>query len=66
MAEVRNTYVKARTSIRPFWVRVWELGSGVLAGLRTMLPSANRKVLPGHGKGDAAIADCALLQRAAL
>ncbi len=50
MAEVRSAYVKARTSIRPFWMRVWWLGSGVLAGLRTMLPSANRKVLPGHGQ----------------
>jgi len=25
-------------------------GSGVVAGPRTMLPSANRKVLPGHGQ----------------
>lgn len=23
MAEVRNAYVKARTLIRPFWMRVW-------------------------------------------
>jgi hypothetical protein len=44
------TYVKARASIRPFWMRVWSLGSGVLAGLRMMLASAYRKVLPGLGQ----------------
>jgi hypothetical protein len=33
--------------------------------LRTMLPSANRKGAAGPWAGDAAVADCALLQRAA-
>jgi hypothetical protein len=50
MAEVRNDCVKARTSMRPSWMRVWEQGCGVLAGPRAMVPSANRKVLRATGR----------------
>ena len=40
MAEVRNAYVKARTSMRPFWMRVWLRGDAVQPASAALVPRA--------------------------